>query len=427
MATYQLPRSIDTVIVGAGQNGLAMSWWLGRAGRDHILLDRRELLGGGWRDRWDEFQLVSPNWTTSLPGFAYDGDAPDEYMTRDEVAGRIARYADAIDAPVLPGTTVERVSASDGGFTLQTNHGPLTARSVIVATGGFQGPKRPALAAALPGRITQMHSHAYRRESALPPGAVLVVGSGQTGVQLAEEFHAAGRRVYLAVGSAGRMARRYRGHDCFWWFKQVFERGPEYGIEMPTIKTVPDPRIRFAPNPHLSGHGGGHETNLRRLAADGITLLGHLDAIDGERISLRPDLSESLARADGFFAARFQGPIESYIERAGLDVPPDDREPFDFEPAQTLELNLSKAGISTVIWAAGYRMDYSWIDLPIFDELGVPRNDRGASEVPGLFFIGMLWQHNLLSASLLGVGPDSRYLAGRMGLITADEAERVPV
>ena len=223
------------------------------------------------------------------------------------------------------------------------------------------------------------------------------------------------------------MARRYRGHDCFWWFKQVFERGPEYGIEMPTIKTVPDPRIRFAPNPHLSGHGGGHETNLRRMAADGITLLGHMDAIDGERISLRPDLSESLARADGFFAARFQGPIESYIERAGLDVPPDDREPFDFEPAQTLELNLSKAGISTVIWAAGYRMDYSWIDLPIFDELGVPRNDRGASEVPGLFFIGMLWQHNLLSASLLGVGPDSRYLAGRMGLITADEAERVPV
>jgi putative flavoprotein involved in K+ transport len=427
VATYRLPRSIDTAIVGAGQNGLAMSWYLGRAGRDHIVLDRRELLGGGWRDRWDEFQLVSPNWTTSLPGFAYDGDAPDEYMARDEVAGRIARYADAIDAPVLPGTTVERVSAGDGGFTLHTDHGPLTARSVIVATGGFQGPRMPGLSAALPGRITQMHSHAYRRESDLPPGAVLIVGSGQTGVQLAEEFHAAGRRVYLAVGSAGGMARRYRGHDCFWWFKQVFERGPEYGIEMPTIKTVPDPRIRFAPNPHLSGHGGGHDTNLRRLAADGITLLGHLDAVDGERISFRPDLSESLARADGFFAARFQGPIESYIERAGLDAPPDDREPFDFEPAQALELNLSKAGISTVIWAAGYRMDYSWIDLPIFDEFGVPRNDRGVSEVPGLYFIGMLWLHNLLSASLLGVGPDSRHLAGRMGLITADEAEQVPV
>jgi putative flavoprotein involved in K+ transport len=402
-----------------------MSWYLGRAGREHVLLERRELLGGGWRDRWDDFQLVSPNWTTSMPGFPYDGDDPDGFMTRDEIAGRIARYTDAIHAPVLPGTTVEQLSSRDGGFLLRTNRGSLTARSVVVATGGFQYPKMPGLAAALPRRITQMHSHDYRRESALPPGAVLIVGSGQTGAQLAEELHAAGRRVYLAVGSAGRMVRRYRGHDCFWWMKQVYERGPEYGVEMPTIKTVPDPRLRFAANPHLSGHGGGHETNLRRMAADGITLLGHLDRIDGERISLRPDLSENLARADGFFAARFQGPIDTYIERTGLAAPPDDREGFDFEPAQTLELNLSKVGITTVVWAAGYRMDFGWVDLPIFDEYGVPRNDRGVSEVPGLYFIGLLWLHNLLSSSLLGIGPDARHLAGRMGLITADEAEQV--
>jgi putative flavoprotein involved in K+ transport len=421
-----MPRSVETAIVGAGQAGLAMSWYLGRAGREHVLLERRELLGGGWRDRWDEFQLVSPNWSTSLPGFPYDGGAPDEFMSRDEIAGRIARYADAIDAPVLPGTAVERLSASDGGFLLQTNRGPLAARSVIVATGGFQYPKLPALAAAVPSRITRLHSHDYRRESALPPGAVLVVGSGQTGAQLAEELHAAGRRVYLSVGSAGRMARRYRGRDCFWWMKQVYERGPEYGVEMPTIKTIPDPRLRFAANPHLSGHGGGHETNLRRMAADGITLLGHLDGIDGERISLRSDLSDNLARADGFFAARFQGAIDSYIERAGIEAPPDDREPFYFEPAQTLDLDLSKAGISTVLWASGYRMDFGWVDLPIFDEYGVPRNDRGVSEVPGLYFIGLLWLHNLLSASLLGIGPDARHLAGQMGLITADEADRVP-
>lgn len=426
MASERLPRSVDTAIVGAGQAGLAMSWYLGRAGREHVLLEGRELLGGSWRDRWDGFQLVSPNWTTSMPGFPYDGGAPDEFMPRDEIAGRIARYADAIHAPVLPGTTVERLSTGAGGFVLQTNRGSLTARSVVVATGGFQHPKMPGLAAALPYRITRLHSHDYRRESALPPGAVLVVGSGQTGAQLAEELHEAGRRVYLAVGSAGRMVRRYRGRDCFYWLTQVFEHGPKYGIEMPTIKTVPDPRMRFAANPHLSGHGGGHEMNLRRMAADGITLLGHLDRIDGQRISLRPDLSENLARADDFFAARFQGPFDSYIERAGLDAPPDDREGFDFEPAHTLELDLSKAGITTVVWASGYRMDFGWVDLPIFDEYGVPRNERGVSEVPGLYFIGLLWLHNLLSASLMGVGPDARHLAGRMGLITADEAGQVP-
>ena len=424
MAAERLPRSVDTAIVGAGQAGLAMSWYLGRAGREHVLLERRELLGGGWRDRWDDFQLVSPNWTTSMPGFPYDGGAPDEFMPRDEIAGRIARYADAIHAPVVPGTTVEQLSARDGGFLLRTNRGSLKARSVVVATGGFQYPRMPGLAAALPYRITRLHSHDYRRESALPPGAVLVVGSGQTGAQLAEELHEAGRRVYLAVGSAGRMVRRYRGRDIFRWMTDVFERGPQYGIEMPTIETIPDPKLRFAANPHLSGHGGGHETNLRRMAAGGITLLGHLDRIDGERISLRPDLSESLARADGFFAARFQGPIDTYIERTCMEVPPDDRQPFDFEPPQTLELDLSKAGISTVIWASGYRMDFSWVHLPIFDEYGVPRNDRGVSEVPGLYFIGLLWLRNMLSASLLGIGPDARHLAGRMGLITADEAEQ---
>jgi putative flavoprotein involved in K+ transport len=426
MATLQLPRSVETAIVGAGQAGLAMSWYLRRAGREHVLLERRELLGGSWRDRWDDFQLVSPNWTTSMPGFPYDGDAPDEFMTRNEIADRIARYADVIHAPVLLGTAVERLSGSDGGFLLKTNRGPLAARSVIAAVGGFQYPKMPALAEAMPRRVTQMHSHDYRRESALPPGAVLIVGSGQTGVQLAEELQAAGRRVYLAVGGAGRTARRYRGRDIFWWMTQIYEHGPKYGVELPTIKTLPDQRMRFAPNPHLSGHGGGHETDLRRMAADGITLLGHLDGIDGERISIRPDLSESLARADGFFAARLQGPIDAYIEQTHMEAPPEDRRPFDFEPPQPLDLNLSKAGIGTVIWASGYRMDYSWVDLPILDEFGIPRNDRGVSEIPGLYFIGMLWMHNQLSAALPGVGPDSRHLAQRMGLITAAEAEQIP-
>ncbi len=425
MTQNHVPHSVDAAIVGAGQAGLAMSWYLSRAGREHVLIDRRERLGGGWRDRWNEFCLVTPNWTSSLPGYPYDGDDPDGFMPRDAIAGRIAGYAAAIDAPVVLGTAVSRLSTRDGGFLLETTGGPVTAREVIVATGGFHKPKIPGVAAALPARVTQLHTHNYTAETALPPGAVLIVGSGQSGVQIAEELQAAGRRVYLSVGSAGRMPRRYRGRDILWWVAQCERRGAEFGTPLPTVKMLPDPRMRFAANPHLSGHGGGHETNLRRMAADGINLLGHLDGIDGDRLRVRPDLADSLARADRFFDERFRPLIDLFIERAGVEAPPDDRMPFDFEPPEELDLDLWEAGISTVIWASGYRLDFGWLDLPILDEFGVPRQDRGVSEVPGLYFLGLPWQYTFVSAALVGVGSDATYLAGRMGLIDTAEVGTV--
>lgn len=424
MATHSIPCSVDTVIVGAGQAGLAMSWFLRGAGREHVLLDRREKLGGSWPDRWEDFCLVTPNWTSSLPGYPYDGNDPDGFMPRDEIAARIAGYAAAIGARVVLGTAVNRLSVRAGGdFLLETSGGSMTARQVVVATGGFHIPKMPAMAAVLPPRLTQLHTHDYVREDALPPGGVLVVGSGQSGAQIAEELHAAGRHVYLAVGSSGRLPRRYRGHDIFWWVAEVGRRGGQYGLALPAVKTLPDPRMRFAPNPHLSGHGGGHDTNLRRMAAEGITLLGHLDGIDGDRIRLRPDLSASLARADRFFDENYRPLIELFIERAGVEAPPDDRGPFDFEPPVELGLDLSEAGISTVLWACGYRLDFSWLDLPILDEFGVPRQDRGVSEVSGLYFLGLPWLHTVASATLGGVGGDARYLAERMGLTDAANVE----
>ena len=425
MTQNHIPRSVDTAIVGAGQAGLAMSWYLSRAGREHVLIDRRERLGGGWRDRWNEFCLVTPNWTSSLPGYPYDGDDPDGFMPRDAIADRIAGYADAIDAPVALGTSVSRLSKRDGGFLLETTGGPVVARQVLVATGGFHKPKIPAVAAALSQRMTQLHTHNYTDESALPAGAVLIVGSGQSGVQIAEELQAAGRRVYLSVGSAGRMPRRYRGSDIVWWLAQCERRGAEFGAPLPTVEMLPDPRMRFAANPHLSGHGGGHETNLRRMAAEGINLLGHLDGIDGDRLRVRPDLADSLARADRFFDERFRPLIDLFIERAGVDAPPDDRMPFDFEPPEELDLDLAEAGISTVIWASGYRLDFGWLDMPILDEFGVPSQDRGVSEVPGLYFLGLPWQHTFVSAALVGVGSDATYLAGRMGLIDTAEVGTV--
>ena len=414
----ELPASVETVVVGAGQAGLIMSWHLGRAGREHIVLDRRETLGGGWQDRWDAFQLVSPSWTTGLPGFPYEGPDPDGYLHRDEVVERIAGYAAAIDAPVRLGTKVERLAADEQGdqrFRLESERGAIRARDVIVATGAFHTPKIPAAAAAFAPRIHQLHAHDYRNPKGLPPGGVLLVGSGQTGVQLAEELQEAGRDVTLSVGHCGRAPRRYRGRDFFWWLRGLVDRGPELGTPLPTVDALPDPRARFACNPHLSGHAGGHDTNLRRLGANGIRLVGRFDAADGEHARFAPDLATNLRYADELFDQRFRTLCDTFAERAGVDLPPDDREPFDFEPPEVTELDLAAAGISTVLWTTGYAPDYGWLDVPVLGDDGLPRHVRGVSHVPGLTFLGLLWQHNQASANLGGVAKDAEYLASQWG------------
>lgn len=415
MRITTLPESVDTLVVGAGHAGLTMSALLTEQGHEHLLLERRATLGGGWQDRWDAFTLVTPNWTSSFPGWPYDGPDPDGFMPRDRIVERVARYAEVLDAPVALATEVQRlVPGADGRFRVQTSSGDLTASQVVVATGSFHAPRVPEFAARISTRVRQLHSHHYRNEAGLPPGAVLAVGSGQSGVQLAEELFETGRTVYLSVGTAGRIPRRYRGRDYFWWLAQVARHGGEHGLSLPTADKLPDPRMRFAANPHLSGHHGGHETNLRRFAANGMTLVGHLQGADGERLTFAPDLGTNLARADRFFDERFRDLIDGYIERAGIEAPPDDREPFDFEPPEVTELDLAGAGISTIIWTGGYAMDFGWIQAPIFDERGYPQHQRGVSPVPGLFFLGLTWQHTQPSATLFGTTPDARYLMEQM-------------
>jgi putative flavoprotein involved in K+ transport len=409
-----LPTSTHTVVIGAGQAGLLMSRHLRAAGREHIVLERRAELGGGWRDRWDGFQLVTPNFVTDLPGFPYDGGDPDGFMTRDEIAGRVAAYAGVIDAPVIPSTNVTSLGAdpsSPARFLVKTNRGAVRAEEVVVATGSFHTPRIPLTG--LDPAIQQLHAHAYRNEGQLPPGGVLLVGSGQTGVQLAEELRAAGRAVTLSVGHCGRVPRRYRGRDFFRWIRSLRVDGPSIGVELPSAATLPDPRLRVACNPHLSGHGGGHDTNLRRFAADGMRMVGRFEGADGHLARFRADLSANLAFADEFFDVRFRDLIETFIERAGLDAPPDDREPFEFDVPEVRELDLRAEGISTVMWTTGYAPDYAWLDFPLLDELGLPRQVRGVSEVPGLSFIGLVWQYNLASANFVGVAADAAYLASR--------------
>lgn len=411
-----LPRSIGTVVIGAGQAGLIMSWHLQQAGRPHVVLERRETLGGGWQDRWDGFRLVTPNWITALPGYPYDGPEPDGFMDRETLLTRFRGYASAIGAPVHLATEVTSLEANPGAgrrFRLTTSAGPLEADDVIVATGSFQSPRIPAAAAGFSSRIAQVHSHDYRNEAQLPPGAVLLVGSGQTGVQLAEELHEAGREVYLSVGQCGRVPRRYRGRDCFAWLRALAEHGDEHGAGLPTVDQLPDPRLRFAGNPHLSGHRGGHDTNLRQMAADGIRLVGRFVGADREHATFAPDLAANLQFADTFFDVRFRPIIDTFIERAGLSAPDDDRAWPAFEPPVVTELDLARAGISTVLWTSGYARDYGWLRFPILDEAGLPRTDRGVSDVPGLTFIGLLWQHTIASANLVGVDLDAAYLASR--------------
>jgi putative flavoprotein involved in K+ transport len=420
-----LQTRVETAVIGAGHAGLTMSWFLGQAGKEHLILERSERPGGSWRHRWDNFRLVTPNWVASFPDYEYDGPDRDGFMTRDEIDARVAGYAERTAAPVLRNTEVRRLAArADGGFNLETTQGDLVADEVVVATGSFHKPRIPAFAPQLAPRIEQLHSKDYRNEKSLPPGNVLIVGTAQSGCQIAEELAEAGRRIYLSVGSAWQAPRRYRGRDLFSWLALLASKGADYGVPFPTVDTLPDARMRSAANPQLSGHHGGHDINLRQMALDGMTLLGRIDRVRGERLELAPGLSETLARIEAGFDERFRPLIDKVIDAARIEAPPDDRQPVTYEPPEVTSVGLDDAGISTVIWATGYDRDYSWIDLPILDDYGFPRQRRGVSDVAGLYFIGLLWQHTQASATLLGPRLDAPHLVKQMASAGSAEASR---
>ncbi len=421
-----LPSRIPTLVVGAGQAGLSMSRLLAQAGREHLVVDRRSTLGGSWQDRWDGFRLVTPNTLSSFLGDPYDGSDPDGFMPRDEIVSRVARYADRIGAPIALETEVRRVTpCQGGGFRVETSDGEVAADEVVVATGSYHVPRIPALSAGLATDIHQLHSHDYRRPDDLPPGAVLVVGAGQTGIQLADELTDAGRRVFLAVGSNGWAPRWYRGRDIFRWLVTLGVDGARFGLPLPSVDSLPDPRLRLAGTPQLTGHHGArHDVSLRRMAAeDGVTLLGHLERIDGTRVTVAPDLGARLARAEGFFDQSFRPPIDAYIQRAGIDEAPVTLSPYPYDPPERTELDLRAEGIATVLWTTGYRMDHSLIAAPVADEQGIPRQRHGVSDIPGLYFLGLLWQQSQASATLVGPVLDAPYLAQQMGLPPSPDAE----
>ncbi len=400
---------VDVIIVGAGQAGLALSHELSASGVEHVVLERGRV-GETWRHRWDTFCLVTPNWTMRLPGRPYSGPDPHGFMPRDEIVAALENYAAAFAAPVREGVPVAGVESSpDGGFIVHTKAGDLSSRALVLATGAFQRSHRPAAAETLPTGLPQIDVDVFRNEGALPPGRVLVVGSGQSGAQISEELREAGREVVLACGKAAWVPRRLGGHDIVWWLAQA-------GFFDQTIETLPTPAARLAANPLATGHGGGHDLHLRTLQAMGVTLTGHFLGTEGGLAHFAPDLQESAAWGDQRYR-ELMSLIGRFAAERGLDLPPID-EPGILAAHAPEWLDLSDFGV--VIFAGGFRPDYrSWLPWPdAFDELGFPFQRDGVSTVvPGLFFVGVHFLRVRKSSLLLGVGEDATIVSRHVGAL----------
>lgn len=397
---------VETVIVGAGQAGLALSYCLKKEGREHVVLERAPAVANAWRNqRWDSFTLVTPNFQVRMPGAEYQGNDPYGFMFLAEVVKYFDDYVARFELPVHCGVEVQSVEKAREGYLVRTSEGTYKAENVVIATGLYQAPKIPKLSEDLPQEILQIHSMDYKSPSALPAGTVLVVGTGQSGAQIAEELYQSGRKVYLSVGSAGRVPRRYRGRDINDWFTRL-------GLFDTKVSELKSPRDKFAYHPQISGKNGGHSLNLHQFARDGVVLLGHVRDVRNGELMLAPDLYEALKKVDRFETDALQK-IDDYIDRSGSKAPVERvRELYDGYSQELLtELDLKACGISTVIWATGYAFDYSLVKLPVVDTDGYPIQKRGVTRFDGLYFLGMPWLHNRKSGILFGVGDDAAYLA----------------
>ena len=393
---------IETVIVGGGQAGLATSYLLTQQGKSNIILEKAGKAAEAWRNhRWDSFTFVTTNWTIQLPGAEYTGADPDGFMPLKDIIAYFEDYVDRYKLPIQYDTEVVSVDAEDSAYVVRTNGHTFEAANVVIATGLYQRPRIPSFSANLDGGIKQLHSSQYRNPNSLPPGSVLVVGSGQSGCQIAEELYMSGRQVYLCVGNAGRIPRRYRGEDIGKWMDGM-------GLFNRTTDNLPSPEARFGGSAHISGTKGGHTINLHQFARDGVVLLGHMLEVDGTTIRMAPDLKENLAKSDQYEAQLLEA-IDAYIEKNGLDAPfetlPSLRDGYEVD--ETLSLDLNSANVSSIIWATGYRFNFDLVKLPVTDEYGYPIQESGRTKHPGLYFIGLPWLTTAKSGLLFGVGGDA--------------------
>lgn len=395
---------VGTLIVGAGQAGLSMSEHLSRRGLPHLVVERGRIAQRWRSERWDGLHSNGPAWHDRLPALPIAGVAPDDFATRDQLVDYFAAYAAHIAAPVRCGVAVTglRHAADGAGFRVETSQGAIEARSVVVATGPFQRPVVPPLVPEGAG-VMQMHSSAYRNPDQLGTGAVLVVGAGSSGSQIADELCRAGRRVYLSVGRHGRPPRRYRGRDCSWWMDVL----GTWSVP------VPHPGTRHV-TIAVSGAHGGRTVDFRELAAGGVTLVGRATSFADGAMRFADDLAADLAEGDASLLA-FLDAADAHAAREGLALPeePEARRVAPDPPCvtrPTLTLDLREAGVTHIVWATGYGLDHGWLAVDAFDETGGVRHRRGVSDVPGLYFLGLSWLSCRASSFIFGADRDAAYL-----------------
>lgn len=403
-----MSKHVEALIVGAGQAGLATSYHLTQRGVDHVVLEQKSV-GESWRNtRWDSFTLITPNWMNTLPGLSNKGD-PDRFLTRDEVVEYLETYAEFFEAPIKCGVRViEVVPQADGGFVVETNDDTYEAENVVIASGMLSLPKIPVVSKQVPKGVYQIHSTEYKNPHQLPDGAVLVVGSGNSGAQIAEELHDHGRRTYLSVGRSVRWFRRYRGQDITWW-------GNKLGVFDQPVD--PSDGRNNAPT-HISGGKGGHEINLNSLGQNGVLLLGHLEGFDGNEATFASDLVENLKMADEGSIV-LMDIVDKYVEQTGMNAPIEDppvatRRWQGNYPDIVTTVNLEETDIKSIIWATGYQWDFSWVKGAQFDDTGYPVQSRGVTTIPGLYFVGLVGLHSTKSGWIYGVGEDAAHIVEHM-------------
>jgi putative flavoprotein involved in K+ transport len=401
--------TIDTIVIGAGQAGLAASRCLGDRGVDHVVLERGRVAERWHSERRDSLRLLSPNWMARLPGWSYSGPDPHGFMTAAETAAYLGDYADASGAPVEEENAVLRVEANGDGFEVETTQNSWRAANVVMATGWCDQPAVPSMAAALDPSIAQVVPSAYRNPDSLPPGGVLVVGASATGVQLAEELNRAGRQVVLAVGRHSRVPRHYRGMDIFWWLERT-------GSLDRTIDQVPDPvAARHEPSIQLVGRPDHRSLDLATLAASGVELTGRLVGAARLHVGFAPDLLHTVDAADSRMG-RLLDDVDAHIDATGLSaevLDPDRPEPIRVGRTRDT-FHLKNRGISSVIWATGHRRIYPWLHVPVLDAAGEIRQRQGVTPFNGLYVLGQRFQHFRNSNFIDGVGRDAAFVADHL-------------
>ncbi|NDJ19568.1 MSMEG_0569 family flavin-dependent oxidoreductase [Myxacorys almedinensis] len=392
------------IIIGGGQAGLSMSYCLKERGIHHLIFEKHQI-GYAWQaKRWDSFCLVTPNWQCQLPGYPYPGDDPQGFMQKDDIVNYVKAYAASFDPPIHEGVEVLKLSKREAqdGFHVATTIGDYTADQVVAAAGSYHTPKIPRLAERLPDSMVQLHSSEYKTPQSLPD-RVLVVGTGQSGCQIAEDLHLAGKQVHLCVGGAPRSPRRYRDKDVVDWFDQM-------GYYDLSVEDHPQKeKVRTKANHYVTGRDGGREIDLRQFALEGMRLYGRVKAVRAQTLEFCDDLKHNLDQADAV-AESIKKTIDGFIEKHQINAPLDPPYHPVWQPEQEV-LELDCGSLDAVVWCTGYQSDFRWIDVPVFDGKGYPGHERGVTTVWGFYFLGLPWLHTWGSGRFSGIARDANYLA----------------